>query len=556
MEKAMMPTGLAVVRDPRLHQTNCIAALATKLDQEGRDPLALVVMPPGAGKTWTMGFYLAEQMPVTAFPKVLVLQSARKILKQNRRTLSEATTAIGAKTTVVMARSNDWSGDIVFGSAASVTRPGRLAQMPVLTHIIVDEAHHAGSASYKRIIRAARKANPWVKVILFTATPNRADGEPIATPEDIAFQITYAELIDIGHLVPVTTRTIDMGLRKDFERIGTKTAANDDHHDDDTLGALLNKQIHHQSVVDHWRAEGGAERARTVGFCPNVAHAEALAATFRANGVNAAHIHGDMSDEQVETILEEYEAGRHQVLLSCAMLLEGWDSPVTDCIINLRMMVAELTFLQAVGRGMRAFEGKTDCLLLDFAGAAQRHGSIETRVLVEREARVRAETHAHPANDNDCFAIERKPQEVIREFSMREIDIMRQSKPRFVEVPGQQPAMVAVARDGWASVLCIEGMWHCATRVGTQDVHISSCDTGSEAMAMADRFLLSFGVPRRNFEHQPPTFSQEKELRKYLIDDPQAKNSRYDAECFLAMAHGRPLLKSAFRQRGYLAKAA
>lgn len=550
----MMPTGLACTQDPRDHQTRCIGSMISKLDEEGRDPTALIIMPPGAGKTWTMGFYLAEQMPATAFPKVLVLQSARKILKQNRKTLSEATASIGAKTSVVMARDNDWSGDIVFGSIASVTKPNRLRQMPVLTHIIVDEAHRSGSASYKRVIARARKANPWVKVILFTATPNRSDGEPIATAADVAFQITYAELIDLGILVPVTTRTIDLGLRKEFEAIGL--AANDDHFDDDTLGALLNKRIHNQAVFDHWKDQGGDLRARTVGFCPTVEHAAALAQTFRDNGVNATHVHGGMDEIEVERILEEYEAGRHQVLFSCAMLLEGWDSPITDCIINLRMMVAELTFLQGVGRGMRAYEGKIDCLLLDFAGAAQRHGSIETRVLIEREARVRADTQAHPANDNDIFHVDAKPQEVIREFAMREIDIMRQSKPRFVEVPGVVPAMIATARGSWAGVMHVDGLWHCATRIGDQAVQMSSCITGSEAMAMADRFLLSMGTSRRDFEHQPPTFRQVKELRRYLIDDPAAQKTRYDAECFLAAAQARPLLKSALRQRGYAKKAA
>lgn len=546
-----MPTGLATGRDPYAHQTRCNDGIRMKLEEKG---MALAVMPPGAGKTWTMGFYLADEMPVTAFPKVLVLQSSRKILKQNRKTISEATAAIGAKTSVVQARHNDWSGDIVFGSIATVTKPARLRQMPVITHIIVDEAHRAGSGSYKRVIKHARAMNPQVKVILFTATPNRADGEPIATPADLAFQITYAELIDIGILVPVTTRTIDLGLRKDFERIGI--AANDDHYDDDTLGSLLNKQIHHQAVVDHWRDQGGEERVSTVGFCPNVAHAMALTEVFIANGVNAACIHGEMSDDEVERIIDEYEAGRHKVLMSCAMLLEGWDSPRTDCIINLRMMVAELTFLQAVGRGMRSNPdmGKTDCLLLDFTGAAQRHGTIETRVLVEREARVRADTQAHP--ESETPAIERKPIEVIREFSMRTIDIMRRSKPRFVEVPGAIPTMVATSRDSWAGVACVDGLWHCVTRVGQQDIHISSCNTGNEAMAMADRFLLGAGETRRNFEMQPPTFSQEKELRRYLIDDPQARRSRYDAECFLAATHARSMLRNAMRHRGYLKKAA
>lgn len=547
----MMPTGIARTHEPHDHQTRCNAGIREKLSSGST---AIVIMPTGAGKTWSMGFYLEEEMPVTAFPKVLVLQSAKKVLKQNRRTISAATASIGAKTTIVQARMKDWSGDIVFGSAATISKTANLRKMPLLTHIIVDEAHHSGAAGYKRIIKQARAINPQVKVILFTATPNRADGEPIATPADIAFQITYAELIDLGILVPVTTRTIDLGLRKDFERIGI--AANDDHYDDDTLGSLLNKQIHHQAVIDHWRDQGGDQRTATVGFCPNVEHARKLTEQFVANGVNAVYIHGEMDEDHVETILEEYEAGRHQVLLSCAMLLEGWDSPRTDCIINLRMMVAELTFLQGVGRGMRANPetGKTDCLLLDFTGAAQRHGTIETRVMVEKEARVRAMTEAHPANDN--VAIEKKPKEVIREFSMREIDIMRRSKPRFVEVPGIVPSMIAVGREGWAGVVCIDGLWHCVTRVTEQQAHVMSCETGNEAMAMADAFLLGMGESRRNFEMQPPTFRQEKELRRYLIDDPQAMKSRYDADCFLAAVHARGMLRTAFRQRGYLPKAA
>lgn len=539
----MMATGLECTRTPHPHQQRCNDALIAKLVDS---TTALVVVPTGGGKTWSMGFYLADQMPVTAFPKVLVLQHTGTLLRQNRATIAEATRAVGAATSVVKAAEDDWSGDIVFGSICTVAKPRRLAAMPVITHLIVDEGHRAGGAGYKRVIAHARRLNPWVKIILFTATPNRADGGTIATPADLAFQITYAELIDCGILVPVDTRTIDLGLRKDFERIGMSSG----EYDMATLGALLDKQVHHQSVVDHWIDQGGRERGRTAAFCPTVAHGRALCAAFVANGVNAVHVHGEMDEDEVDRIIEEYDAGRHQVIVNCMMLIEGWDSPVTDCIINLRMMAAELTFLQAVGRGMRASPGKRDCLLLDFAGAALRHGTIETRVVAEREAQVRAETAPHAANDNPV--VERKALEVITDFTMREIDIMRRSKPRFVEVPGDVPAMVAVARGSWAGVLCIDGMWHCATRVDKQELHVMSCTTGNEAMALADAFLLSAGpASRRDFESQPPTFRQIRELKGCLIDDPQARKSRYDAECFLAAFHARTRMRAALRQRGY-----
>ena len=542
-----MVTGLAPDKTPHVIQTSCLEGMHTKLEESNE---ILVIMPTGAGKTWTMGFYLEKEMPQVFLPQVLVVQDRRKVLKQNRETIAAATSANGCKTTVVMGRHNDWSGDIVFGTIASVSQPRRLKNMPFLTHILIDEAHHMGAAGFKRLIAHARAINPDVKILKFTATPNRADGEPIATEDEIAYQVTYAECIDLGILVPVKTMTIDLGLRKDFEEIEISGS----EYDMDTLGSLLNKKIHHQSVVDHWIDQGGAQRNRTVAFCPTIEHAVALAEQFDANGFRAACVHSEMPEDDIDQILADYDAGNYDVLMNCMMLTEGWDSPETDCIINLRMMVAELTFLQAVGRGMRASPGKEDCLLLDFTGAAVRHGSIETRVLVEREARVRAETHAHPANDNDEFHQERKPKEVIREFAMREIDIMRQSKPRFVEIPGKAPVMIAVCRDHWAGVACIEGMWHSLTRRFGEEIHMTSCTTANEAMVMADRFLLSLGDSRRNFEMQPVTYKQERELTRYIITDPDSRKSRYHAACFLAEAQARGAIKDAFRRNGYLQK--
>ena len=66
------------------------------------------------------------------------------------------------------------------------------------------------------------------------------------------------------------------------------------------------------------------------------------------------------------------------------VLTEGFDSQPVGCIVILRPMLHKGTFIQAIGRGLRKvdperFPGivKTDCIVLDFTGAALRHGSIE-----------------------------------------------------------------------------------------------------------------------------------------------------------------------------------
>jgi light-independent protochlorophyllide reductase subunit B len=70
--------------------------------------------------------------------------------------------------------------------------------------IVVDEAHHCTSATYRRVLDYFRDLNPSLKIVGITATPNRADGTAIGTVFDSeAYQMTISDAIDGGWLVPV-----------------------------------------------------------------------------------------------------------------------------------------------------------------------------------------------------------------------------------------------------------------------------------------------------------------------------------------------------------------
>ena len=91
-------------------------------------------------------------------------------------------------------------------------------------------------------------------------------------------------------------------------------------------------------------------------------------------------------------LIARFDRGAVQVLTNCMVLTEGFDSQPVGCIVILRPMRHKGTFIQAVGRGLREvdperFAGvvKTDCIVLDFAGAAARHGSIEQDVRLPEE---------------------------------------------------------------------------------------------------------------------------------------------------------------------------
>ena len=61
------------------------------------------------------------------------------------------------------------------------------------------------------------------------------------------------------------------------------------------------------------------------------------------------------------------------VVANCAVLTEGFDEPSIDAIIIARPTKSKPLYIQMIGRGTRVCPGKTDCLVLDVAGASSRH---------------------------------------------------------------------------------------------------------------------------------------------------------------------------------------
>src|SRR5690606_13490631 len=63
------------------------------------------------------------------------------------------------------------------------------------------------------------------------------------------------------------------------------------------------------------------------------------------------------------------------------ILTTGFDFPEIDCILVLRPTASPGLWVQMLGRGTRPCPGKTNCLVLDFAGNTARLGPINDPVL-------------------------------------------------------------------------------------------------------------------------------------------------------------------------------
>jgi superfamily II DNA or RNA helicase len=206
---------------------------------------------------------------------------------------------------------------------------------------VLDEAHHYAAPEWGSL--AARYVSS-VRLGL-TATPERADRTALGDLFDaLAVAASVRDLTETGYLVPcdtiAPTRHLEGGI---------------------AVSPVAAYQRH-------------AAGRRAVVFCANVRHAQETAAEFRAAGVTAACIDGEMAPGARDETLARFRSGELRVLTNVFVLTEGWDAPEAEVCILARGCSSAAMLLQAVGRVLRPAPGKSRALLIDLKGAVHLHG--------------------------------------------------------------------------------------------------------------------------------------------------------------------------------------
>ena len=218
----------------------------------------------------------------------------------------------------------------------------------------VDEAHtnHKLEAELQKLM----------PVIGMTATPHGHHIEP--SYKELIRVVTIPDLIGLDYLVPASLYAPKQQI--DLSNVGHSTG-------DYALNQMAESAAKIQGdIVANWKRL--ASDRPTLVFASNVAHAEQLARGFNDEGVTAAAITYNTGATEVTEILERFEAGDIQVVTSVNKIAAGFDAPWASCVVLARATASECLYIQMVGRGLRPFEGKDNCLLLDHGRNAARFG--------------------------------------------------------------------------------------------------------------------------------------------------------------------------------------
>jgi DNA repair protein RadD len=120
----------------------------------------------------------------------------------------------------------------------------------------------------------------------------------------------------------------------------------------------------------------GFERKSWLVFCAGVAHAQHIAEALQDEGITTECVTGETPSNERDRILTDFKQGRIRALTNANVLTTGFDAPGIDLVAMLRPTMSPGLYVQMAGRGLRIAEGKTDCLVLDFAGVVEQHGPI------------------------------------------------------------------------------------------------------------------------------------------------------------------------------------
>jgi superfamily II DNA or RNA helicase len=228
-------------------------------------------------------------------------------------------------------------------------------------YIVVDEAHHITSPSYKKVVEYFTP-----KFLLgLTATSNRMDGNSIyeVFDENIACDIRLNDALEHNLVVPFHYFGISDIQSINYENVDLSKI--------DELAKLLNVNKRVDFIIEQMNFYSfNGEKRKVIGFCVSKEHCSFMSKSFNDKGINATYLTSDDSVLKRVEAIKNLEDENHplEVIFTVDIFNEGVDIPSINTVLFLRPTNSPIVFVQQLGRGLRKYKNKEFLTVLDFIG--------------------------------------------------------------------------------------------------------------------------------------------------------------------------------------------
>jgi DNA repair protein RadD len=324
----------------------------------------LVACATGLGKTVIFHEFLKQSSG-----KSLILFNRLELLKeQYDRAIKSGLDASIYSSSI----DRNLNSNVVIGNVQS------LSKVPANTfdRILIDEVHNVDFLNSKT--QYAKFLNGFTgKIYGFTATPFRSNGfiygkDKLFKQVDFSRGLKWA--IDNGHLVPAVLKNsaAEFDLKNvrttagDYNQADLDKLSSDDKKVSKQLDDALPKLLSRQSII--WA-------------CCNIEHAERLNKMLTERGESSSVLHSEQEQDLRDSELKAFRQGQVRHLCFVSIVKEGFDCPRIDAVVLMRPTKSATLYVQIVGRGLRLFDNKKDCLVLDYGQVIKNLGALDAPFL-------------------------------------------------------------------------------------------------------------------------------------------------------------------------------
>jgi superfamily II DNA or RNA helicase len=354
---------------PWQHQVEARSALDRHLIEHPEQG-ALVVLPTGAGKTETLVEWLLDRLSEEPSARVLWIVHQQELVDQAITRFAVCGTGrprgFVRRARAIHGSASDGSTlaeeelDIASVTIQTLTHlaagrsRSKLAKfLSRPTYVVVDEAHHAASPSYGRVLDLIEVVGTKALVGL-TATPWPTSMAAHARLQRrfscTVINVSPEQLVARRILARSVLHTVSTGLRIHLNSEERRSAEQGDFSSQ-TL-TRLDVDFRNDMVAQQWAADP-KRWGKSLVFACNIHHADALSNAFHAVGAEVKVVHSRSENDRKTTLEWFRNSNDAPVLISVGMLNEGVDLPDAATAFLARPTASRILLRQMIGRVLR-----------------------------------------------------------------------------------------------------------------------------------------------------------------------------------------------------------
>ena len=378
------------------HQKDAVDALNRRFDlsDAAKKPQnGLLVMPTGSGKTYTAVHWLLNSGVAKGY-RIVWLAHRQELIYQTEmefRRQAPSLAQYGVKRLGVIPVSGaDYKMsvacdmDVNICCIQSVANPygfrfikrmlGRQGLQKLI--VVIDEAHHAVSPSYRKVLTQITKLNHDRVLLGLTATPTRMQEDErnrllsmFDAGDGFVFNVKLKDLIRNGYLAKPLYQRVNTNINADAE-YDLSYADSAFFLQCGELSERLKDNIAKSSqrnrvIVQHY-LDNRDKYGKTLVFAVNKLHAQTLREEFVKAQVSCEYVLADAPGAQ--KTIARFKANEFQVLINVQILAEGSDVPDIHAVFLTRETNSDVLLMQMIGRGLRGegVGGTKEAYIVDF----------------------------------------------------------------------------------------------------------------------------------------------------------------------------------------------